>query len=120
VPDEHLVRTERRPAAVQHARHAPDRQLDRRSGSCTNYGMNQSTTVRPQVQAPANSRAGDVARRVYAEFRELRGSPLSIEQATRLFGLDRETCERVLDTLIRKGFLKRDQHGRYCLAEIGV
>ena len=83
-------------------------------------GMNPNTTIRPEVRGSANSRARDIARRVYAEFRELRGSPLSLEQASRLFGLDRETCERVLDMLVRKGSLKHDQHGRYCLAETEI
>jgi hypothetical protein len=58
--------------------------------------------------------------RVHAEFKELQGLRLSLPQAARLFGLDRTTCQHVLDTLARKRVLKTDAHGNYCLAQLDV
>ena len=77
-----------------------------------------STSSRPKARPSPTPT--DVMRRVYAEFRELHGSPLSLTQAARLFGLDRGHCQTILEGLIGQGLLARDAHGRYCLAEIGV
>jgi hypothetical protein len=43
--------------------------------------------------------------RVRAEFDELRGLKLTFAQVRRLFGLRDDVCQRVLDTLMREGFL---------------
>jgi Fic family protein len=51
--------------------------------------------------------APDVVCRVRAEFTEMPGLKLTITQAQRLWGLDRSTCERVIDTLTASGFLVR-------------
>ena len=71
----------------------------------------------------ASARAGDrragrhpdraILDRIRAEFSEMRGFSPTPGQAARLFGLSREECERVLESLAREGFLLRDHDGRY-------
>jgi hypothetical protein len=48
-----------------------------------------------------------------AEYREMPGLSLTLEQAARLWGLDRSTCERVLTILIERRLLKRARNGMY-------
>jgi len=44
--------------------------------------------------------------RVRAEFREMPGLRLTPAQATRLWGLELETCKRVIDALVDAAFLR--------------
>ena len=44
--------------------------------------------------------------RVLAEFREMPGMRLTLEQASRLFALERSRCARVLDRLVTAGALR--------------
>lgn len=46
--------------------------------------------------------------RVAGEFREMPGLMLTLAQASRLFGLDADRCEHVLDTLVQQGLLVRE------------
>jgi DNA-binding GntR family transcriptional regulator len=57
--------------------------------------------------------------RIRGEYRDMPGMRLTLEQAMRLFMLDRGPCTRVLDSLETKGFLKRDPNGRYMRAHAG-
>lgn len=57
--------------------------------------------------------------RVRGEFREMPGLRLSLEQAMRLWSLDRATCVSVLDQLRSTKFLALDSNGRYRLAHGG-
>ena len=45
------------------------------------------------------------------EFTEMPGLRLSVPQAMRLWGLDREACERVVDALVQASFLRRTSRG---------
>jgi hypothetical protein len=45
------------------------------------------------------------------EFTEMPGLRLSVPQAMRLWGLDREACERVVDALVQASFLRRTARG---------
>jgi len=47
-----------------------------------------------------------IVRRVREEFREMPGLRLTPAQATRLWGLERETCHQVIDTLVASSFLR--------------
>jgi hypothetical protein len=47
-----------------------------------------------------------VARRIREEFREMPGLRLSPAQATSLWGLDRESCQTVIDRLVASAFLR--------------
>lgn len=52
-------------------------------------------------------------RRVRGEFNEMPGMRLTIDQAARLWSLDRPACAGVLDSLRAAHFLTRDANGRY-------
>lgn len=47
-----------------------------------------------------------VVRRVRAEFVEMPGLRLTPAQATRLWGLERDACQRVISSLIASSFLR--------------
>ena len=58
-------------------------------------------------------------RRVRGEYREMPGMRLTVDQAMRLWTLDRRTCSGVLDSLVAARFLEQDRHGRYTKAHGG-
>jgi hypothetical protein len=47
-----------------------------------------------------------VVRRVREEFREMPGLCLTPAQATRLWGLEHETCRAVIERLVASAFLR--------------
>jgi hypothetical protein len=47
-------------------------------------------------------------RRVRGEFREMPGLRLTLDQAARLFTIERSVCHRVLNALVRDGVLRTD------------
>jgi hypothetical protein len=47
-----------------------------------------------------------IVRRVREEFREMPGLRLTPAQATRLWGLESEMCDRVIDVLVASAFLR--------------
>ena len=51
--------------------------------------------------------------RIRAEFAEMPGMRVTLEQAMRQWSLDRETCESVFEELVTSRFLERDAFGRY-------
>jgi hypothetical protein len=53
--------------------------------------------------------------RIKSEYLEMPGLKLTEAQARRLWGLDGNTCQVVLMTLIERGFLKRSANGHYVL-----
>jgi hypothetical protein len=68
--------------------------------------------------APRPERRDPVARarleeRVAAEFREMPCMRLTGVQASRLFNLRADICDRVIESLVRRGILRRDGDGRY-------
>jgi hypothetical protein len=52
-------------------------------------------------------------RRIRGEFLEMPGLRLTCAQAQRLWGLDEQTCRRVLDRLVAAQFLWRPADGAY-------
>lgn len=44
--------------------------------------------------------------RIREEFREMPGLRLTPEQATRLWGIESETCRAVIDSLVAEAFLR--------------
>ena len=69
-------------------------------------------------ERPANlrnkrMRIDDVLRRIQGEFLEMPGLRLTTSQAQRLWGLDREICETVLQSLVSEKFLRADT--RWCV-----
>ena len=59
----------------------------------------------------------NVLRRVREEFREMPGLRLTPAQATRLWGLERDTCYAVIDTLVAAAFLRWTPAGSVTRAE---
>ena len=47
-----------------------------------------------------------IVRRVREEFREMPGLRLTPAQATRLWGLESEMCDKVIDALVASAFLR--------------
>ena len=60
-----------------------------------------------------------VRRRVRTEFRKMPAMRLTLDQAMRLWDLDRPTCCSVLESLVVSHFLQRDRNGRYAKAHAG-
>ena len=57
--------------------------------------------------------------RARGEYREMPGMRLTIEQAMRLWDLDRKTCQWLLNSLVAAQFLAIDANGRYRKAHSG-
>ena len=51
--------------------------------------------------------------RVQAEYAEMPGLSVTLPQAQRLLGIDRDTCAHVLRVLVSRRFLRRTTQGRY-------
>ena len=54
-------------------------------------------------------------RRVRAEFLEMPGLKLTVSQAQRLWGMDRSTCEALIERLTESQFLARTRDGAVVL-----
>ena len=54
-----------------------------------------------------------VIARVRGEYREMPGMRLTIEQAMRLWSLDRQVCSDTMDSLVASRYLEVDATGRY-------
>ncbi len=54
-------------------------------------------------------------RRVRAEFLEMPGLKLTVSQAQRLWGMDRSTCEALIEELTSSRFLARTRDGAVVL-----
>lgn len=73
------------------------------------------------MTASMNSRAtseaaADLVHRIESEYREMPGLNLTVAQAQRLWGIDRETCLRVLTLLVTRRVLKQTRTGTYLRA----
>jgi len=55
--------------------------------------------------------------RVRGEFIEMPGLQLTIEQASRLWGLDLSACRHVIEVLVESAFLRWTPTGRIARAE---
>jgi hypothetical protein len=71
----------------------------------------------PPAPVPASMEL--VARRVRAEYLEMPGLCLTRDQARCLWGLDTQTCDRVLSHLVASGFLTITEHATYVRADGG-
>jgi hypothetical protein len=64
---------------------------------------------RPAGQPPP----GQLETMVAGTYREMPGLSLNLAQAARLFGVSAQTCQIVLDGLVRLGHLQRVKDGQY-------
>jgi len=81
--------------------------------------MNAVTHEPCTISVPRPFNQLQILHRVRGEFREMPGMRLTLEQAMRLWSLNRETCASVFDELMASRFLQRDVNGRYKLAHGG-
>ena len=58
-----------------------------------------------------------IVHRIREEFREMPGLRLTPAQATRLWGLERETCRIVIDALVAAAYLRWTPAGSVTRAE---
>ena len=52
-----------------------------------------------------------VAERVRAEFEEMPGMTLTVPQASRLFGLERDLCRAIVERLVTDSYLRWTSNG---------
>ncbi len=64
-------------------------------------------------------RIEDVLKRVQGEFVEMPGLCLTVAQAQRLWGLDREFCQRLLEALVETKFLAQRRDGTFIRVDYG-
>ena len=62
----------------------------------------------------------DVLRRVQGEYIEMPGLRLTIAQAQRLWGLDRQVCDALLGALVEAKFLLRTRDGAFVRSDHAV
>jgi hypothetical protein len=71
------------------------------------------------MQASSIEHMGEWIRLVQAEYAEMPGLHLSKRQAQRLWNLDPQSIDMVLEALESSHFLRRTPKGMYTRAEIG-
>lgn len=71
--------------------------------------IHEPVTITVFTQCPEDS----LVTRVRGEYREMPGMRLTLDQAMRLWMLDRGTCADVLNSLVAAHFLEKDRTGRY-------
>jgi hypothetical protein len=72
-----------------------------------------STHVHAGAPLPHVTTTDPLQWRVRGEYLEMPGLRLNLDQATRLWAIDRVACGAVLDALVGADFLQRDRDGRY-------
>jgi len=95
------------PARAQKATQPPSSLLDVQFKSLPAPGSSFRRSAPPVLT--------DVVDRVRCEFVEMRGFSPTVEQAARLFQINREECGRILKDLVDEGFLRQTSDGRYRL-----
>lgn len=68
-------------------------------------------TLRPCRDRRDVATRHELVQRVAGEFREIPGLCVTVEQASRLFGMSTDSCERILQSLCDDGVVQRA--GRY-------
>jgi len=64
-------------------------------------------------------RIDDVLQRIQGEFTEMPGLRLTPAQAQRLWGLDRNVCDQLLDELVKAKFLSQTRDGSFIKTDGG-
>jgi hypothetical protein len=86
--------------------------LQERTNSKMRRGAKRTTM--PAVETPVTEWLQIVRR----EFQEIPGQRLTKPQVQRLWGLDENTCEALVDALVQARFLRRTSTGAYARADI--
>ena len=75
-----------------------------------------TSSISHVASSPERQPSSDrLVRRIRAEYLEMPGLCLTIEQAQRLWSLEPHTCEALLDSLIDLRFLRRTDRGLFVL-----
>jgi hypothetical protein len=61
----------------------------------------------------------NLLRRICGEFLDMPGLRLTCAQAERLFGMDEDTCRRLMEALVADNFLARSVRGMYVMLPSG-
>ena len=64
-------------------------------------------------------RIDDVLQRIQGEFTEMPGLRLTPAQAQRLWGLDRNVCDQLLEALVKANFLSQTRDGSFMKTDGG-
>ena len=75
------------------------------------------TTGHRSTPAASSAAFRQVLNRIRAEYLEMPGMRLTLDQVLRLCGVDRTLCQRVLDELVRRRFLVVTPGGMYVRRE---
>lgn len=71
------------------------------------------------MEAAVTTTTRDLLSRACGEFLEMPGLCLTVDQAQRLWALDRDTCSGLLSHLVRAGFLRQRHDGSYIRRGVG-
>jgi hypothetical protein len=74
--------------------------------------MGQERSRREQIESEAT-----LLQRMIAEYREMPGLALTLQQAVRLWGCDERACQRVVSMLMDQGVLRQSRDGRFVRVE---
>src|SRR5687767_7618795 len=83
------------------------------SGVLGTTGFTPTVIADDRQPEPPMSPLESLVARIRGEFREMPGLRLTFAQACRLWHVDADTCQVVLDTLRAKGFLTRTATGMF-------
>jgi hypothetical protein len=72
------------------------------------------------VNVDATAEFHALVQRARGEFLEMPGLRLTIPQATRLWGLDADSCSRIIDALVGASFLRWSADGSVARVDRGV
>jgi hypothetical protein len=71
--------------------------------------------ARDSPDCPDGAAREALVRRVHREFEEMPGLPLTLVEATKLFGMSSDACARILRQLLEGSVLRLRSDGRYVL-----
>jgi hypothetical protein len=73
--------------------------------------------LRPFGERRDHARRNALVRRIVAEFDDMPGLALTVQQASRFLGIDHGACTRILDELRRDGMLRCTAQNLYVRAD---
>lgn len=75
-----------------------------------------TVTTRPSTERRNLTQRRALTQRMLSEFDEMPGTCLTLPQATRLFGVAPDVCQRILNELVAKGLLRLTADSRFRLS----
>jgi len=84
-----------------------------------NLAGRESRFVGEGAMSPVQTTVADWLQIIRGEFAEVPGLHLTKKQFQRLWGLDGDTCDRLLDVLVDQDFLRQTPDQGYVRANVG-